>query len=601
MLALSACLILPGTAFASTYWISPAGQAAWTACRSDTPLDGTACCSRSTANTNAAAGDTVYFRGGTYSVDGAYGTGIEPTHSGSSGKLITFAAAPGETPVITKGTGADGWGVLLRNISYFKLDGFTIRNWPRWATLQHFSHHNEITNCTFYGDTGNEGWQGLYIIEDCIGGESFLCPSTHNWIHHNTLHTLHTDTVPNTCVEGADLIRIGEGNGTGDSVEGNNYNTIENNLLYHAGHTTFDGYGLYTVFRNNIMHNEPWWSSTGSGCRYADIGHDNPAYDGKYGHRTFQITDGYKRDGIYALVEGNRSGFGSNNPGNNGAIGMDIAGPRVIFRYNDIFGAMNSCLEFKYGWVEGAGGHGGTYVKAYNNTLYHCGYGFGAYYEYVQPGQTTSPEALLAVQFYQTETINNVLKNNLIYDSRRYALSGFDIGYGGSDSRVPAGTVLTNNWITSNGDPKFVNPNLTDPSSTTLPNLTLQSSSGAIDGGTYLTQANGSGTISTTLIVNDAMYFQDGTWGSDLAKGITLFPDWIAIGSVDNVVQISSINYSTNTITLASPMTWNNNAPIWLYKKSDGARVLYGSAPDYGASEFETGTLTPPGKPHLVR
>ncbi|MEO0249212.1 MAG: hypothetical protein ABIN58_06640, partial [candidate division WOR-3 bacterium] len=100
---------------------------------------------------------------------------------------------------------------------------------------------------------------------------------------------------------------------------------------------------------------------------------------------------------------------------------------------------------------------------------------------------------------------------------------------------------------------------------------------------------------STTLVVDDALYFQDGTWGSALAGHQA---DWIAIGTVGNVVQIQSINYSTNTIILASPMTWSDRANIWLYKKSDGKRVLYGSAPDYGAHEFETpegGAPAPPG------
>jgi hypothetical protein len=83
------------------------------------------------------------------------------------------------------------------------------------------------------------------------------------------------------------------------------------------------------------------------------------------------------------------------------------------------------------------------------------------------------------------------------------------------------------------------------------------------------------------------MFFQNGTWGSDLARGVTLFPDWIAIGTVGNVVQISSINYDTNVITLASPMTWADKAPIWLYKNSSGVRVLYGRAPDIGAHEFD--------------
>ena len=79
-------------------------------------------------------------------------------------------------------------------------------------------------------------------------------------------------------------------------------------------------------------------------------------------------------------------------------------------------------------------------------------------------------------------------------------------------------------------------------------------------------------------------YFQDGTWGSDLTHGVTLFPDQIAIGTVSNVVAISSINYSTNTITLATAATWANGAPVWLYKKSDGVLVLKGNAPDIGAT-----------------
>ena len=103
--------------------------------------------------------------------------------------------------------------------------------------------------------------------------------------------------------------------------------------------------------------------------------------------------------------------------------------------------------------------------------------------------------------------------------------------------------------------------------------------------------AVGSGSGSTTLKADDALYFQDGTWGSDLARG-ALHADWIAIGTVNNAVQISSINYATNTITMASPMTWASGAPIWLYRKSDGTRVLYGSAPDYGAHEY-SGTSQP--------
>ncbi len=74
----------------------------------------------------------------------------------------------------------------------------------------------------------------------------------------------------------------------------------------------------------------------------------------------------------------------------------------------------------------------------------------------------------------------------------------------------------------------------------------------------------------------------------------------IAIETVSNVVKISSINYNTNVITLSSSMTWADNAPIWLYKKSDGVRVLYGIDADMGAHEFiQTGPVDtiPPAAP----
>lgn len=82
--------------------------------------------------------------------------------------------------------------------------------------------------------------------------------------------------------------------------------------------------------------------------------------------------------------------------------------------------------------------------------------------------------------------------------------------------------------------------------------------------------------------------------------------DWIAIGTVTNTVQISSVTYGTynnpaGTIVLASPMTWSNGAPVWLYKKSDGAVVLVGAAPDYGASEYGTTvSVAPPTNLRLV-
>jgi hypothetical protein len=115
------------------------------------------------------------------------------------------------------------------------------------------------------------------------------------------------------------------------------------------------------------------------------------------------------------------------------------------------------------------------------------------------------------------------------------------------------------------------------------PNLALKSNSPCIDKGTYLTLANNAGKNSKKLIVSDSKFFQDGSIGSILSN---VQADWIAIGKVNNVVKVASIEYSKNIIYLESPMTWSDESPIWLYKKSDGKRVLFGNAPDVGAYEY---------------
>jgi hypothetical protein len=117
------------------------------------------------------------------------------------------------------------------------------------------------------------------------------------------------------------------------------------------------------------------------------------------------------------------------------------------------------------------------------------------------------------------------------------------------------------------------------------PNLALRAGSGAIDRGTHLTRAKGAGTNSVTLVVDDALFFQDGTWGSALTRRVTLFPDRIAIGTVTHIAEIASIDYATNTITLASPTSWTDRAKVWLNRDSSGRGVLAGRAPDLGAHE----------------
>ena len=608
---------------AAVHWVSPTGTAAWGNCVGTTALSGTAACSLATANSSAAAGDTVYLRGGTYNLGG--GSGIQPTHSGSSpSAMITFQAYTGETPTLTGGSDP----FWLSGVSYISIKGITVSGSfaSTWGRIDNGGNHNEIAFSTFISTSGG----GPTML---ITGASNQKWATHNWIHDNHFSVsgqANGDAGKGCTDGGGDVLNIGVSQGAyNNSADNDNNNTVENNFFEHAPHANWDNYGMYSVFRNNIVHNEPW--SPGCPSYTNSPTYTNTAYNGMFAHRNFQITEDYNRTGTFVLVEGNRSGYAGVNNANDGADGFSLAAPQNLVRYNFFFAAMNPGLMFKYYWSAGpnSGGHGGTYNRVYNNTFYSNGNGYPWGHTC---GLSTCPWPQGNISLYSGASgEGNVLKNNLMYLSTAYTYWKSDVMDKGSPSNgwseITGG--VANNWCTGTqtstggapgggsgctayGDPKFTNPDISNPASKTLPDLSLQASSPAIDGGTNLTTATNSGSNSTTLTVADALYFQDGTWGSDLAKvsaglGGTMQADWIAIGSVKNVVQIASITYGaynnpTGTIKLASPMTWNSGDRIWLYKKSDGAVVLAGAAPDYGASEYTAGgTTTGPTAPTNVQ
>jgi hypothetical protein len=241
-----------------------------------------------------------------------------------------------------------------------------------------------------------------------------------------------------------------------------------------------------------------------------------------------------------------------------------------LFRYNGLF----------YGNANGLGTSAysnpnsqGSYNRIYNNTVFSTGMG-----NLLTP--TLSAETYTSehtgISFFSSANKGNALRNNLFYATKK--------AYGGN----PGAQSFANDWDGNTlGNPLFVNASTTpsDPGDRTLPNLNLQSNSPAIDkGGALTTVAAGDPGSGTTLVVSDSTFFQDGSY----APAGKVQPDWIAVGTATNTVQISSIDHSTNTITLANSISRTSGAPVWLYKKSDGVRVLYGSAPDAGAYEYSS-------------
>ncbi len=540
-----------GTFKGEAYWVSPTGTAAWASAKSVTSLDGPAAASLASANSNAVAGDTIILRGGTYN------TAIEPSHSGTGADArIIYQAHTGETPVIS---GSGLIGIWLNNSkSYIKVTGITVKNVQRWMLIIRGSSYNEISYCSFEPTAST----GIQIYR----GESSAAPCVHNWFHHNVIHDL--GSVGNDWNDVGYLMQLGVLTYCGYS----NHTTIEDNVWYHGGHHLLETYTQYNVIRNNVMHNESWMNPPANPTSPPP---QAPASNGKYGNRCFTFVDEtiHNRDGVYNLAENNRFGHAGRPPDDDGADNVELAAHRNIFRYNDIFNAAKDGLYFR--------NHGTLYGcdnRVYNNTIYYNGQNESHDY-YVQRRNGI---------YFTPNTTGNVIKNNISVGNYNHDIwSWYPQGLHGN--------TIENNWFGAatdpifltpglTGDPLFVNPDVSDPMSTTLPDLKLQRRSRAINRGKHLTQATQAGTNTTTLVVEDALYFQDGSWGSSLSN---IKADWIAVGTVGNVVKIQSINYATNVITLAKPMTWNAQAGVWLYSDSRGKRVLFGTAPDIGAHEYD--------------
>jgi hypothetical protein len=213
------------------------------------------------------------------------------------------------------------------------------------------------------------------------------------------------------------------------------------------------------------------------------------------------------------------------------AMGFDTAVDAVRHAhnsiYNDVAGAFGIALDL------------GTDTKLKNNIVQvRPNPGYAIYHGH---GTESSP----------------ILDYNLYYPSNAIYMYKGTSRFSFADHQSASGQDA-NSFV---GNPLFNNPAADD--------LTLQAGSPAIDAGTPLTRAVGAGSTSTTLIVADSLWFQDGMGIEGLAG------DTIRVGASTAV--ITNVDYSTHTITLAAPISWSNG---------DGVSYPYaGAAPDLGAHE----------------
>ena len=262
----------------------------------------------------------------------------------------------------------------------------------------------------------------------------------------------------------------------------------------------------------------------------------------------------------YVLFEGNTSLDNRNFDGSvyqNHIELNEVAGSdNYIFRYN-------STCRSPAAWIV----TGPDRQFWYNNTVVNAK-------DYLSPGN-------VQIGVSATST-GNIARNNIWYGATAIGTDPYS---------VPGGSVIDRDydlWF-AGGDPAETNDVNADPLFINIAacvvggigsfNVNLQSGSPAINAGGPLTTVAAADTGSgTSLVLTDAGPFQPGWSGASA--------DQIAVGTVGNTATVSSIDYSTNTITLASGITRSDNDSVWLYKKSDGLTVLVGTAPDIGANEY---------------
>ncbi len=346
-------------------------------------------------------------------------------------------------------------------------------------------------------------------------------------------------------------------------------NVISNNTVTFASHSD-NRPGVFVYGDRNRIENN---TISGGGGDCLDVGGNNVVVRGNYCHDQNGAISGEHIDFVQntgggcptlsqSLIENNREQNCTNDGGNCHFVISRTqncaASDTLIIRYN--YAQNLDGMAFDIGGV----GDNVPNAHAYNNTI------------------ATEAKAAAngsAAIFYNAP--NGVALNNIFYNTTAGGWSPI-AGASSSDVKLEDGNLtFTAGYSGAFGSPYSTESTYAalhgkDPMFANYPtDGTLQASSPAIGSGVALTTvAAGDSGSGTSLMVADAHFFQPG-WGNAQ-------PDWIRVGA-STTVQISSINYSTNTITLANGISRSSGNPVYLYRDSSGKVVLSGANPDIGA------------------
>lgn len=513
------CLVYASQVYAADYYVSQNGSGS--TCSEGTP------CALSYANSNASAGDDVYLMDD----DGNFTSQINPSNSGSDGSPITYQAYTDDTPIITYS--ASAYQAYINAVSYIAIDGITFSGGTgRQIRFYGAATHGEVKNCTFGGADEESIWVGS--------------SATYTHIHDNTFNAQSEATSESTEWDNIGIY--------------SNYNRVIDNVSTDGGGHGFvhvDYYSAYNVIRGNIVTMTDYWES----ATYPDkanmdifIGIVRSSFILAENNIWIQDTDNLNGSGVVGQINRVTNYIYRKNQHWNlrgythiysTGTGYDNEKNRYYHNSyftsrNDFFNNMTPGVVFL---LEQYAGGPETYDNGFVNNIWQ-GYGYRGF---KNAGESS-------------EVYNNFFKNNILFD-----VDGSDVDRFGTLRTLAQAESTWPSEYSGNIDD---NPDFNDPGNK---DLTLQCDSPAIDAGAWLTTITSSTGSGTTFTVADPHFFYDG---------------WSIPGETGDIIEtengqsatITSINYSTGSITVNSSISWTQN---------EGIALSYnGSKPDIGAIEY---------------
>lgn len=498
------------------------------------------------ANTTLTAGDSVQVRGGTYTDQQ-----IKPTNQGTSdSNRITYIAYPGEVPLLKHTARRDV--IVLSNRDYVTIDGFHADGGPG-----------------FYTDATIEAWGDFVNTSYCIfknlnfryckgySAWRFQTGSQYNQILDSSFDAVgYWDTFGFTGVhdDTGSMLFLGDGC---------DYNLVQGNTFSRGGHDLMRIESDFNVIKGNTWSNT---FETYSGSAFTHKSGDIDPGD-KVGNRAFSLKNVSNRN----LIEENWIHAIPETVDNEQGSAIKMLGTANILRNNFFYS--NTTEGAVVSTVVGSDDATiGTQNKFYHNNLFSCN----------GPAWNISSNTSAVA-----EPADNVFKNNIVYKMRQQSgitwdeefrfdknlntfygdefagstVAGNCVAFdaGATDQVVQKGitaislTAAESSYSSVFFDNVQADPQWASSDPADLAGFALQTGSPCVEAAVDLTTAVGSGS-GTSLTVADASYFSD---GFGIVPG-----DYIQIGLASTSVQISSINYSTNVITLATSTTWTNGDGI---------------------------------------